>query len=602
AVGLCDGTFTVLITDGNNCVDSSKVTITSPASLVLSTASSCFGACDGSASVTISGGTAPYTWFWDDPSTQTTATATGLCGGFYTVYVTDANNCIITDTTTIFTPTLGFASIPATCPGVCDGQATATPTANWTAAPYTYLWQDVLAQTTAIATDLCVGWVKVLVTDAVGCAVLDSAYIGEASPINLLADVPTNISCYGFCDGSITYTTEEGIEPFSFTWYNISGVALGNNTLSASGLCAGGYYLHFQDAMGCEDFDTITLIQPPALQTSIGAIGQVECAGICTGFGEVDISGGTKPYAYQWEDMSGNIVGTDSLLSNLCGGKYYVYATDANSCSIKDSIIITEPPKLVVTVDTTYLNCTYHCDGVAAATVTGGWPPYIYQWNDISAQTTAVATGLCAGPYLLKVEDVEKCTVESYDTIAALPADPLISGFSATPNITTIFNTTVSFNNTSTGAVSYTWDFGDGSPTSSELSPFHDFPNVEPGIYDVWLITTNDRSCQDSIMQKIFVRGDFSLFAPSAFTPNQDGLNETFFPKGIGIDEDNFVLYIYDRWGDLIYETDDITKPWDGKANYGEREAQLDVYVWLIATYDDNGLEHEYIGHVTVIE
>ena len=88
---------------------------------------------------------------------------------------------------------------------------------------------------------------------------------------------------------------------------------------------------------------------------------------------------------------------------------------------------------------------------------------------------------------------------------------------------------------------------------------------------------------------------------PNAFTPNDDGINETFIPQGIGIDENNFEMYIYDRWGDLIYETNDINKPWDGRANNGSKIAQQDVYIWVIFTRDMQGARHKYLGRVTLI-
>ena len=101
-------------------------------------------------------------------------------------------------------------------------------------------------------------------------------------------------------------------------------------------------------------------------------------------------------------------------------------------------------------------------------------------------------------------------------------------------------------------------------------------------------------------------KDEYILFAPNAFTPNDDGDNEYFMPKGIGVEGDEFELYIYDRWGDLIAEvtgnfSSDLTVGWDGRANKGPEQAQIDVYVWLIKTKDINGVRHEYVGHVSLI-
>jgi len=95
---------------------------------------------------------------------------------------------------------------------------------------------------------------------------------------------------------------------------------------------------------------------------------------------------------------------------------------------------------------------------------------------------------------------------------------------------------------------------------------------------------------------------DYELFAPNAFTPDNDDLiNDTFFPKGIGIDVSSFEMYIFNRWGDLIFETHDINKGWDGRANDGKNIVQQGVYVWLVLTKDFSGYPHEHIGRVTLI-
>ncbi|MBL4754620.1 MAG: SprB repeat-containing protein, partial [Flavobacteriales bacterium] len=399
AVSLCDGIYAVQITDANNCVDTSTVIITSPAALILQTAASCFGVCDGSAGVSTVGGTAPYTYLWDDPAGQTDSVATGLCGGNYAVTVTDANACQILESTTILTPSTQLATVDATCQGLCDGEASATPVGGL--APYTYLWDDPAAQTNSQATNLCVGWVYVDVIDATGCQVLDSIRVGEASPIGLVQDTVTDISCFGLCDGTLSYLVpSEGAAPFSYEWYDISGVALGNQTLNASGLCQGSYYLEFTDGAGCMTTDTVTLTQPAELQTSIDSISHVKCAGDCNGVGGVAVSGGTSPFTYAWSDPTAQNV---PLATNLCGGKWYVTITDAQSCMFTDSVIINSPAKLLAPTDTTRLHCTFDCDGSVTVNASGGWEPYTYVWDDPALQTTAMATGLCLGDYTVTV-------------------------------------------------------------------------------------------------------------------------------------------------------------------------------------------------------
>ena len=112
----------------------------------------------------------------------------------------------------------------------------------------------------------------------------------------------------------------------------------------------------------------------------------------------------------------------------------------------------------------------------------------------------------------------------------------------------------------------------------------------------------NNLGCLDTIIRVVIIIPDYQLFAPNAFTPdNNDLINDTWFPQGFGIDSSSFEMYIYNRWGDLIFETNDINNGWDGRANNGRKIAPQGVYVWLVLTKDLTGYPHEHIGRVTLI-
>ena len=117
------------------------------------------------------------------------------------------------------------------------------------------------------------------------------------------------------------------------------------------------------------------------------------------------------------------------------------------------------------------------------------------------------------------------------------------------------------------------------------------------------MIVTNTFGCTDTAYNEVIVLPEYTLYVPNAFTPmNHDGVNDTFMPQGVGIDPNDFELLIFDRWGSLIYKTNDVNKGWDGKANGGDKVAQIDVYVWKIITKDFKGDEKQYIGHVTIVK
>jgi gliding motility-associated-like protein len=160
---------------------------------------------------------------------------------------------------------------------------------------------------------------------------------------------------------------------------------------------------------------------------------------------------------------------------------------------------------------------------------------------------------------------------------------------------------TFQFTNCSSGGSSYQWFFGDPlNSTSTGQNP--QFTYSQPGTYTVLLITCNSFGCCDTTLLALKVTDEHTLYVPNAFTPNGDGLNDGFLPVGIGIDGENFDMWIFDRWGNMIFHTDDPEKPWDGRANGGKEVAQQDVYVWKIVTRNDAHANKQYIGHVTLVK
>ena len=121
-------------------------------------------------------------------------------------------------------------------------------------------------------------------------------------------------------------------------------------------------------------------------------------------------------------------------------------------------------------------------------------------------------------------------------------------------------------------------------------------------IYNVRLIVTTKYGCIDTAYHLYDVADDFVFYIPNAFTPNDDGINEIFIPKGIGFDKNSYHMYIYDRWGNFIFYSDDPAKGWDGRANHGVDIAQEDVFVWKIDLKDNSGRLHKYMGHVTIVK
>ena len=164
----------------------------------------------------------------------------------------------------------------------------------------------------------------------------------------------------------------------------------------------------------------------------------------------------------------------------------------------------------------------------------------------------------------------------------------------------------VAFTDQSTGATSWLWDFIYTNPqtglyTGTDQNPSFIYPTT--GVYVVQQVVMNSFGCTDTAYNNVEVVPEYVFYIPNAFTPtNHDGVNDTFGPTIIGYDIDTYEMMIFDRWGNLIYKTTDINKGWDGKANGGDKIAQIDVYVWKVNVNDFSGAEHQYVGTVTIVK
>jgi len=178
-----------------------------------------------------------------------------------------------------------------------------------------------------------------------------------------------------------------------------------------------------------------------------------------------------------------------------------------------------------------------------------------------------------------------------------------VAAFTFGPQPTTIADPMITFTDKSTDAYgigSWLWNFND--PTndvpSNLQNPTHSYGDT--GTFCATLTVTNVHGCKDSVTECLVIGPQFTLYIPDAFSPNGDGHNETFTAKGTFII--SFKMYIFDRWGMMLYETDDMNKGWNGTVNGGTRVCQEDTYVYMIQAVDMNQGKHNYIGKVTLLK
>ena len=330
------------------------------------------------------------------------------------------------------------------------------------------------------------------------------------------------------------------------------------------------YYLHF-------NLQAQTLVNPTCNASN--------------GQSSVTVIGGTPPYAYSWLPAGGNA----STASGLSAGTYTINVTDVLGCTSTVNDTVTNTNGLQASISTTPITCHNGSDGTATASPIGGVGPFTYLWGN--GDTISTITNIHAGNYCVTVKAANGCSASTCATLANPPKT--IASFYGQPVETDINSPNITFTNTTADTTcNWFWNFGD-NVTSSDQDPTHTYNNI--GSFPVMLVAINSKGCKDTVFHTIIIDGLFTFYAPNAFTPeNMSNDNTVFLPKGTGWDNTTFKLQIFDRWGNFLFYSDDVTKGWDGKVKGSL--VLLDVYVWK-ATVNEltSGKEHDYIGKVTVV-
>jgi gliding motility-associated-like protein len=410
--GLLAGNYTVTVTDANNCTITQSEQVTQPPTPIVITGSGntiACGATTGNININVNGGGTPYQYHWSNNST--TQNISNIIAGTYTVSVTDAFGCQVTQDFTINTLTNLTAtttSTDAACTSSPTGSATAIPTGGL--APYSYQWSN--NQTTATISNLNIGLYTVTVTDATNCAIVASATVGENSTLSIQG-TSIDVSCHNGNDGSIqTSITSNTVGTYTYQW---SGTT--QTTANINNLSTGNYTVTVTDQNGCTANEAFTINQPSALSITANGI-DVSCFGGNDGVLNATATGGTAPYTYQWSNGLG-------ILPNISGvpvGNYSVTVTDAKGCTANATASVGQPNPLFASLTPTVIACAGTATGLISVNTTGGNAPYSYSWNNTSIGNTPNPTNLSVGNYSVTVTDANGCTFTENTTINALPA------------------------------------------------------------------------------------------------------------------------------------------------------------------------------------
>ncbi len=481
--GLCSGTYTVIVTDSLGCTALLADTILTAAPIsanALITNAAC-GVCDGQIMLSPTGGIVPYTFLWG--SGVTTDSAFNLCGGLYSVNITDSIGCSANFSIPISNPggptSVDVTSSNISCFGLCDGAVTAVTPIGGTP-PYSILWIQG-GQTTPTLSGLCAGVYYIQAADSIGCALIDSVTITEPTQV-VVNQFITEASC-GACDGSISVAPSGGAPPYSVLW------STGSVSDTLTNLCAMFYSVQITDNVGCTQNVAMPLssLNGPSLITSSV---QLLCNNSCNASASVSASGGMLPYNYLWND--GPPATANDTAVDLCHGTYFVQVTDGSSCVSFASVVITNPAPIGFGFANTIDPLCHGSDNGSLAVIPfGGTLPYTFSWSS-GGSISDTALSLSAGIYTVTVTDVNGCVSAQTNTLVN-PDSLTISNVPTPASCNTIANGAIDVT-VGGGTPGYTYQWSGGSILTTQ-----DLAGIFVGSYTITVTDTSGCTIADTI-------------------------------------------------------------------------------------------------------
>lgn len=555
-----------------------------------------------------SGGSAPYSYSWNDPSNQTTQTATNLFEGNYSVTVTDAIGCQTTESVTIGdTPiSLNTEYTQVSCPGGSDGTATVEIDPAPTSA--TYDWFDAGNQNTATATGLAAGTYNVAIETDVGCQDTATVVVDEVPEMIVGLVSSEDVTCNSGNDGQAVIEVTEGTADYSYSW-NTSGETVSD----PSELVAGTNTVTVTDANGCTiDFD-VDISEPDALQLISVSPDTIACVDDSVMLYATGV-GGSSDYTYTWRN-NGDVVGvgdTVYVTPKSDNSEYCVTLTEqCGSPDTQDCMSISYPEEIdpLISPDNTgaCVPVEVNFDNVTNTSETIDYT--VWDYGDGTVDTVQ-GSNTASHSYDIGLFDVSIEVVSDRGCKYTNTFNSLIEGYAyptadfyVNPNPASVFEPEVDiFSQSSGDAISFQWFAEGAEPDFSTLeNPTFKYPS-EVENYPLILVVENGNGCRDTVERLVRIQNEVLIFAPNSFTPDADGANDRWRVHIQGIDISSFHLELYNRWGELVFESFDPNGEWDGTYG-GMGIVKEGTYIWKIKARDaENDNKYEFKGFVNVLK
>lgn len=610
---LTAGIYTANVTDARGCLSTITANISQPTPVAISINTivnvSCFNGSNGSITVNASGGTPSYTYSWSPSGTG--PTITNLPVGAYTVIASDSHFCTSIISMNVNQPSVLSSTISSAVNPLCfNGTGSSSIAVSGGTSPYTYTWTSTPVQNGSTATNLGSGSYTVSITDANGCTNSNSVTLSQPTQITTIAGLNDTI-CFNQ-SGAVVSAAAGGAGGYYYAWQPGGIINSGTLTINPATVTTNYTVVAF-DQNGCAGIaDTVTAVVYNLTNANIDAIGLTP---ICPGQGTTiyaTTTGITGPLTYTWNNGLGSGPGSFVTVP-LQPTTYIVTVTNACGTSVVDSVnVLFNPPPTMVANSNGTLSCVPTPMSFFDNSISGNSSDPITNWTwnfgDGTSSTAQNPSHVYTTPgtysVSLTVTTSGGCTNNNAGAPIIINAYPYpVASFSVNAYVFNLPYDVLNCTNLSTGAVSYSWNFGDGS-TSTIFNPNHTYTSV--GNFEVVLIATSQYGCSDTA--KVKITTDADVVFPNAFTPNSDGPNGGYYIPG-NLDNDIFFPYtsgvidykfqIFNRWGELIFETEDIKQGWDGY--YREKICQVGVYVWKAYVKLNNGKEFNKTGDVTLL-
>ena len=559
-------TFSVIgTTNGCSSTSTANIFVTPNPTISVNSVVICNGT---SATLTANGAS---TYVWSTGTTSNTLTASPSLNTTYTVTGT-ASGCTNTGIANVSVTPLPTVTVNSST--ICSG-TTATLIAN---GANTYSWSTGITGNQLTISPTTITVYSVTGTNA-SCSNTASAIVNVISSPILSVSSPT------ICAGQTATLAVSGAN--SYIWNN----GQTTNTTAVNPIITTTYSVSGTNGI-CNSTTTVNVIvnQLPILTATSKTI--------CAGQSATLIANGAL--SYNWSNSSfANSLAVSPNATTI----YTVTGTNSNcSSSTTASVVVNSIPNISINSDKTF-----------------GCAPLCIQFNDLTTVASSTITNWSWAfddGFSSNLQNPSHCfdNPGTYNISLLVTASNGCSKMFTNPNMINVFpnpiaefvssasetdilNPIIDFTNLSSNANTYKWNFG--ITTSTLTNPSHTY--AQEGTYSTTLTATNQYGCKDIMIHDIVVKGIFTFYAPNTFTPNEDNINDIFLPLGVGWDLDNYQLDIFDRWGNNCFNTNDVGKGWDGKANHGNESAQIDTYTWKVDLKDIFGKNHKYIGKVVII-